>query len=113
MDVWIITCLFLSFIFGIFAMVFALLKEKGAILISGFNTMPKKEREKYDKNKMSLDMRNSLFLWFAILLFGAILSYFSSNIFAIIAIVIWIVLLSKDLHFSPEKAFSKYKKQDL
>ncbi|WP_315122002.1 DUF3784 domain-containing protein [uncultured Clostridium sp.] len=112
MRIWTITCLIFAAFFGILGVIFALLKEKGAILISGFNTLSKEEREKYDKKKMSIDMRNSFFLWFGILFLGAALSYFSSNVFAMIAIVIWIILFFKDVHLDLEKAFGKYKKHD-
>lgn len=81
-----IICLLLAVIFGSLSILFALLKEKGALLISGFNTMPKEEQEKYDRKKMSIDMRNSLFRWSLILFLGAIFSYFFSKYFAIIAI---------------------------
>lgn len=110
MNVWILTCWVLAVFFGIIAVIFALLKEKGAMLISGFNTLSKEEREKYDKKKMSIDMRNSFFLWFGILLLGAILSYLVNNYFAIISITIWIILLFRKIHFNPEKAFGKYRK---
>lgn len=40
------------------AIIFALLNEKGSMLISGFNTLSKEKREKYDKKKMSIDMRS-------------------------------------------------------
>ena len=107
MNIWGIICLILAVIFSILAAVFALLKEKGALLISGFNTLSKEEREKYDKKKI---MRNSLFIWAIILFLGAILSYYISKYCAIIAIIIWIVIFFKDVHIDSEKAFRKYKK---
>lgn len=110
MNIWGIICLILAVIFSILAAVFALLKEKGALLISGFNTPSKEEREKYDKKKISVDMRNSLFIWAIILFLGAILSYYISKYCAIIAIIIWIVIFFKDVHIDSEKAFRKYKK---
>ncbi|MDY3361890.1 MAG: DUF3784 domain-containing protein [Clostridium celatum] len=110
MNIWGIICLILAVIFSILAAVFALLKEKGALLISGFNTLSKEEREKYDKKKISVDMRNSLFIWAIILFLGAILSYYISKYCAIIAIIIWIVIFFKDVHIDSEKAFRKYKK---
>lgn len=58
-----IICLIMAVPMIILAIIFAVLKEKGAMLISGFNTLPKAEREKHDKAKMSVDMRNSLFIW--------------------------------------------------
>jgi len=105
-----IICLMLAVVFGIMSIIFALLKEKGAMLISGFNTMPKDEREKYDKKKMSMDMRNSLFLWFIILSLGAFFSYLISKYFAAVAIVTWLIIFLKDVHIDAEKAFEKYKK---
>ena len=110
MNIWGIICLILAVIFSILAAVFALLKEKGALLISGFNTLSKEEREKYDKKKISVDMRNSLFIWAIILFLGAILSYYISKYCAIIAIIIWIVIFFEDVHIDSEKAFRKYKK---
>ncbi len=109
MSVWTISCLLLAGVFGIIAVIFALLKEKGAMLISGFNTLPREERKKYDKMKMSIDMRNSFFLWFGILLLGAVLSYLFSNYYAMLAIIIWVFLFFKDVHIDPDKAFGKYK----
>lgn len=96
-------------IFLVFASVFALLKEKGAILVSGFNSISKTEREKYNQKKISQDMRNSLFLWSAIFLVGAILCYFISQYIAIVSFIVWIVLFFRDVHFDVEKAFAKYK----
>lgn len=110
MNIWGITCFILAVFFSILSMIFALLKEKGAILISGFNSISKDEREKYDKRQMSIDMRNSLIIWAIILLLGAVLSYCISKYFAIISIIIWIVLFLKEVHMDSEKAFRKYKK---
>ena len=56
------------------ALLFFILKEKGAILVSGFDSIPENQKDKYDKKKISLDMRNTLLLWGIILLLGTILS---------------------------------------
>jgi hypothetical protein len=111
MNVWTITCLIPAVIFGIMGVIFALLKEKGAMLISGFNTLPKEERDKYDKKKMSIDAKNDFFTWSGILLLGTFLSHFFSDYYAIIAIIIWVILFFKGVHIDPDKAFSKYRKQ--
>lgn len=50
----------------LFALIFTIFKGKSAILISGFNTMPKEKRELYDKERMSKDQRNSFLIWAAI-----------------------------------------------
>lgn len=109
--IWTAICLLLAMAFGILAIIFALLKEKGAMLIGGFNTLPKEEREKYNKKKMSADVRNDFLLWFGILLLGAVLSYFFGNYYAIIAFIIWIILFFKGVHIDTNKAFGKYRKQ--
>lgn len=95
-------CLVLAIGFSISSIIFALLKEKGVILISGFNSLSKDEREHYDKKKMSIDMRNSFFIWAMILFLGVILSYISKY-FAIMSLGIWIVIFSKDVHIDSEK----------
>jgi hypothetical protein len=43
-----------------------------------YNPQYELKREKYDKKRMSINMRNSLFLWSGVLLLGAVLSYFFS-----------------------------------
>jgi len=105
-----IACAFFATIFGIVSLVLALLKEKGAMLVSGFNSLPKEERVEYDQARMSRDMRNSCLLWTAIFVVGAVLSYFLGYYMAIMAFVVWLVLFLKDVHLDAEKAFAKYKK---
>lgn len=105
-----IVCGALCLIFLLLAFLFAVLKGKAAILISGFNTMPKEKRESYDIDKLCKDQRNAFFIWTFILGAGAVLSYFVSQYMAIIAFVIWFVLFFKDVHLDEEKAFGKYKK---
>ncbi|MDM0600560.1 DUF3784 domain-containing protein [Clostridium perfringens] len=109
MNVGMIACLTLGIFFLIFSICFAILKEKGAILVSGFNSFSKAEREKYDQKRISLDMRNSFFLWAMILFIGALFSYFVSQYCAIIAFIICLILFFKDVHISATKAFEKYK----
>lgn len=109
MNVGMVACLTLGIFFLVFSICFAILKEKGAILVSGFNSFSKAEREKYDQKRISLDMRNSFFLWAMILFIGALFSYFVSPYFAIPAFIIWLILFFKDVHISAKKAFEKYK----
>ncbi|MGG5462810.1 DUF3784 domain-containing protein [Clostridium sp. B9] len=103
-------CLTLGIIFLVFSLIFAILKGKGAILVSGFNSFSKKERDDYDKNKISIDMRNSFFIWSIILFMGAIFSYFINKYCSIIAIIIWIIIFFRDVHWDAKAAFEKYKK---
>ena len=98
-----ILCLLFAFIFTIF-------KGKAAMLISGFNTMPKEKRDLYDKEKMCRDQRNSFFIWAAILGTGAVLAYCVSKYFAVAAFVIFLIVALKDVHLAESKAFDRYKK---
>ncbi|KNZ43056.1 DUF3784 domain-containing protein [Acetobacterium bakii] len=109
-DIWALFCLVSAIIYVLLALIFTLLKEKAAILISGFNTLPKELRAKYDTQQMSKDMRNQFFLWTIILLAGAILSHFISFYFAIAASVLWLFLFLKEVHFDIDKAFDRYLK---
>lgn len=109
MNIGLVACLAMGGMFLIFAIVFALLKEKGAALISGFNSISKQERENYNQAKMSKDMRNSFLLWFAIFAVGGISSYLLSPYIAIVSFVLWFILFFKDVHFDTEKAFGRYR----
>ena len=87
---------------------FGLGREKAAVFVSGFNSIPQKEQEKYDKAWIARDMRNSLFVWAAVMLAGAAGSRFISGYFAVAAYVVWIVLFFREVHLDARKAFEKY-----
>jgi len=106
----VLMCLVIAVPFGILGIIFTLLKEKAAMLISGFNTLPMEEREQYDKKRISTDMRNSFFLWSLVMFLGAGLSYLISYYFGIFSFVVWLILLIKNVHLDEDKAFAKYKK---
>lgn len=110
MNIGTIICLILALLFSVLSGIFALLKEKGAILISGFNSLSKAEREQYDQKKMSIDMRNSLFIWAIVLFLGAVSSNYISKYCSIIALVIWLIMFLKDVHMDMKIAFEKYRK---
>ena len=110
MNAWFMSNFTLSVMFLIFALIFTLLGEKGANLISGFNTMSKEEKNHYDKKGIVSDMRNDFLIWAAILAIGAICTYLFNWLFAPIALIIWLVVLFSDVHLDPYLAFDKYKK---
>ena len=95
----------LSILCLIGALLFSILKEKGAILVSGFDSIPESQKDKYDKKKISLDMRNSLLLWGIILLVGTILSQSIHEYFGVGAIGIFFLLVINSIG-----TFDKYKK---
>ncbi len=110
MEAIIYSCIAVSVIFWIMAAVFAVLKGKAAILISGFNTMPKEQREQYDRERMSRDMRNTLALWAVVSGAGGVLAYlFSSVGIAVFSMITVLILFFREVHLDEEKAFGKYK----
>ena len=106
MNIGFCTCTILALLFLILSVIFALLKEKGANYVSGFNTL--NHPEKYDKAYISRDMRNQCFIYFVILSIGAILSYFLSVYIAIAAILVWLIVFFRNFNLDAEKAFEKY-----
>lgn len=105
-----VSCAILSFLFFLFGIVFMVLKEKAALLLSGFNALSKEERAQYDQEKMSRDQRNAFFLWAIILAMGYLCSLYMSKYCSYIALMLWLILFLKDVHLDVDKAFGKYKK---
>ena len=103
-------CGVMTLLFLIMGIVFSILKEKGAMLISGFNTLPKEKRDLYDRKKMSQDQKRQCFLWAGIFLLGGITSLFFTPYCGGIAFFIWLILFFKEVHLDAEKAFQKYRK---
>lgn len=101
-------CMSLAVCFALFAMIFAIGKEKTTMLIAGFNGFPKYEQERYDKARMAKDMRNEFALWAVIMLVGALGSHAISGYVAVVAYGVWIVLLVKTVRLDAHKAFEKY-----
>lgn len=105
MNIGFISCALLIIVFGVIGSVFGVLKERAAILVSGFNSLSKEEQNKYDKASISRDMRNQCFIWTLVMVIGAIFSWVLSPYMAIPAYLIWLVLFFKDVHFDAKKAF--------
>lgn len=108
MNIGVYACGILVIPFSAIALLFALLKERAAILVSGFNSLPRKEQSLYDKARISQDVRNQCFAWAGLMLAGALLSCFFSSYMAIPTFMIWLYWLFKDIHLNPRKAFEKY-----
>lgn len=104
-----VSCLLFAALFAVLGAVFALLKERGATLVSGFNTLPPSQRARYDRARISRDMRNRLFVWAAVFCAGAAASYFLAWPCAIAAGVVWLVLFFMEVRLDPEQAFDKYR----
>lgn len=104
-------CGILACIFGILTILLSVLKEKGAMLVSGFNTLSKEERDMYDSATIAKDTRNQFFIWTCIMLAGMILSLLISSYMAIVAYIIWSIAFIKDVHLDTKEAFEKYRKK--
>ncbi|WP_242867746.1 DUF3784 domain-containing protein [Clostridium sp. Marseille-P299] len=97
-------------IFLIIGLLFAVLKEKACVLISGYNFKSKAERKNYDELLMSKDMRNFWLICSGIFFVGAITTLLLGMSFFWISIFVWLIYFLKNVHLDEEKAFSKYKK---
>lgn len=104
-------CGILACIFGILVIILSLLKEKGAMLVAGFNSLSKEERNLYDHASIAKDTRNQLFIWTCIMLIGMVLSILISSFMAIATYVIWSIAFIKDVHLDAKEAFEKYRKK--
>ncbi len=111
MNIGAVMCSLLGGLFLLMGALFAALKEKAAMLISGFNTLPPEKRALYDTARMSRDQRNSFLLWAAVLAAGAALSLLVSQYCAIAAFAVWLILFFREVHFDVEKAFEKYRRK--
>ena len=94
--------------FAITGILFGIFKEKATKFVAGFNTLSEEEQDLYDKAYISHDIRNQCFTWSAIMLIGAVLSYFVTPYMAILAYIIWLIVFFKDVHWDNHKAFEKY-----
>ncbi|MDF2944608.1 MAG: hypothetical protein K0S01_3466 [Herbinix sp.] len=104
-----ISCIIMGISNALIVIPFAIWKGKAAVLISGFNSIPKEERNKYDTDKMSKDMLNSMTILTLIWIVGAVLSLLNQY-FTILVLVVCLIIFLKDVHLDNEKAFGKYKK---
>lgn len=111
MNIGAVMCSLLGGLFLLMCLLFAALKEKAAMLISGFNTLPREKRALYDTARMSRDQRNSFLLWAAVLAAGAALSLLVSQYCAIAAFAVWLILFFREVYFDVEKAFEKYRRK--
>lgn len=109
---WSVAGLIMSIMFFIFGLIFAIMKEKGASLIAGYNFKSKEERKKYDEKQMSKDMRNLFFISSLIFLVGMIATYILGKIVFWISFIVWLIYFFRDFHIDDEKAFGKYRKKE-
>lgn len=104
-------CIILVPIFWFIAVLMFILKEKGAILMAGFNSLSGQERERYDRKRIAQDVQRQYGSWGLLFLAGAGLCFLISGYMAIPVYGVWIVLFFKNVHLTAEKAFEKYRLQ--
>lgn len=109
MNIGFFACIILGIFFAFITIIFSLLGDKAANLISGFNSLTQEQRNNYDKKAMSKDQKNSMLIWTVIMLVGALFSYIISQYVAIIAFIVWLIVFLKDVHMDTKKAFGKYR----
>lgn len=102
------SCMMFVPFFAVFALIFYIGKEKVTGLLAGFNNLPEKERALYDRARMAKDSARDFAVWALIMFIGALVSQWISQYAAIVAYVVWLVLLFKDMHLDARKAFEKY-----
>ncbi len=103
-------CLSLGIIFLIMAIVFTILQEKAAVLVSGFNSYSKEERLKFDTKRLSRDHRNMFLIWALIMGIGTLVCMFIDEQCVYIAMLVWLVFFFKEVKLDQEKAFGKYRR---
>lgn len=112
MNIGFFACIIIVPVFAVLIVIFTIMKGRAAGLIAGFNAIPKREQEMYDKDRIVFDIRNDVIVWTVIMVLGAIGSLLTTDYFAIAAYGLWIVLLVKYIHIDERKAYRKYLKKE-
>lgn len=96
-------------VFLIFAVIFAVKKEKACKLINGFNFFTEAQQAKYDRARIVQDYFK-LFRLVAVLLFiGAALCLWLGWPVYVVSLALMLFLTLRDFRWDAEKAFEKYK----
>ena len=109
MNAGVVACALVMAVCLVIGIAFFLLKGKAALFVSCFNSLPKNEQERYDREALARDMGSSCLLWALIMAVGCAPSHFLSPYAAMAAFVVWLVLLFKDVRLDAPKAFEKHR----
>ena len=104
-----IVLMFCAVIFLVFAIIFAVKKEKACVLIGGFNFFTPAQQAQYDKKRIAQDYKKLFFVLTAVMAVGAVLSLFLHYWAFGAAMAAMLALIGKDFHIYADKAFEKYK----
>ena len=95
-------------LFLVFAIVFAVKKEKACRLIGGFNFFTEEQQAKYDRAAIARDYRKLFTVWtVGAFIFAVLCLWFSWWAF-VAAFVLFLFSIGKDMHVYADKAFKKY-----
>ena len=96
-------------LFGVFAVVFAVKKEKACKLIGGFNFFTEAQQARYDRAAIARDHQKLFTAWtVGAFVFAVLCLWFSWWAFGA-AFVLFLFSIGREMHVDPEKAFEKYK----
>ena len=99
----------MGLLFSVFAIVFAVRKEKACSLIGGFNFFTEDQQKQYDRARIAKDYQRLFVLLAAVMFAGALLSLFLGWWAFGFSILLLLILLFRDFHVYAEDAFKKYK----
>ena len=96
-------------LFGVFAVIFAVKKEKACKLIGGFNFFTEAQQAQYDKAAIARDYQKLFTVWtIGAFVFAPLCLWLDWWAFGA-AFILFLFSLGKDMHIDAEKAFEKYK----
>ena len=96
-------------LFLVFAIIFAVRKDKACKLVGGFNFFTKAQQARYDKAAIARDYQKLMTGWtIGAFLFAILCLWLDWWAFGA-AFVLFLISLSKEMHIDAEKAFEKYK----
>lgn len=96
-------------LFLIFAIVFAVKKEKACKLIGGFNFLTEEQQARYDRAAIARDYQKLFTWWTAGAFVFAVLSLWLAWWAMGAAFALFLFSIGKDMHIYADKAFEKYK----
>ncbi len=96
-------------LFLVFAIVFAVRKEKACSLIGGFNFFTEAQQARYDKAAIARDYQKLFALWTVSAFVFAVLCLWLDWWAFGAAFALFLFSLGREMHIDAEKAFEKYK----
>ena len=110
MNVSLCLCLvFAGALFLVFAVIFAVKKEKACRLIGGFNCFTEAQQARYDRAAIARDYKKMFTVWAVGAFVGGVLCLWLGWWAFGAAMALFLFSIGKDMHIYADKAFEKYK----